>query len=149
MLAGCAALVVVADQVTKQLALDGLSDGPVEVVPGAVTLRLTFNSGGAFGIGGDFPAFFLVATVAIVVTIVFWARRVEDPRLMIPLGLIVGGGLGNLFDRIVRDYGGRVVDFVDFHVWPVFNLADASIVAGVGLILLLNLRSRRPSADGR
>lgn len=143
-----AAIVVAADQVTKQLVLEGLSDGPVELVRGVVTLRLTFNAGGAFGLGGDFPVFFLVATVAIVITIVFWARRVDDPRLMIPLGLIVGGGLGNLFDRIVRDYGGRVVDFVDLHVWPVFNLADASIVAGVGVILLLSLRGRRPEPNG-
>jgi signal peptidase II len=69
---------------------------------------------------------------------------------MLPLGLVLGGGLGNVSDRLIRDTGGRVVDFIDLHVWPVFNLADVSIVTGVGLILIMSARSEREdsAADG-
>ena len=137
-----ASLVAVLDQVTKQLALDGLQDGPVDLLPGVVTLRLAFNSGGVFGLGQGFPLFFLAATSVIIVVVLVWARGVEDARVAAALGLIVGGGIGNLWDRVVRDYGGQVVDFVDLHVWPVFNLADSCIVVGVILVLLFGARAR-------
>jgi signal peptidase II len=136
-----AAIAVLADQVTKQLAVAALGDGPIDLVPGVLTLRLTLNSGGVFGLGQGFPGFFLAATVAIITVVLLWARRLRDSRMAVALGLIVGGGVGNLLDRIVRDLGGRVVDFVDLHVWPVFNLADSCIVVGVGLVLLFGARS--------
>ncbi|CAN5611939.1 N/A [soil metagenome] len=137
-----AGVAVAADQITKELALNGLQDGPIDLVPGAVTLRLAFNSGGVFGLGQGFPLFFLAATVVIIVAVLVWARGIEDVRVAAALGLIVGGGTGNLLDRIVRDYGGRVVDFVDLHVWPVFNVADSCIVVGVALVLLFGARAR-------
>ena len=132
-----AALVIAIDQATKSLALETLADGPVEVIPGVFSLRLTFNSGGAFGLLQGMPGFFLVATVAIIGVILVWARRIEARGWLVALGLVLGGGFGNVIDRVVRDQGGGVVDFLDFHVWPVFNLADSAIVAGVGLLLLL------------
>ena len=139
---GAAAVVVVGlDQLTKELALARLSDGPVDLIDGALTLRLTFNSGGAFGLLQGLPGLFLIATVAVVVAILLWVRKINDPRWMIPLGMVLGGGVGNVLDRLVRNTGGRVVDFIDLHWWPVFNLADASIVIGVGLVLLLSARS--------
>jgi signal peptidase II len=61
--------------------------------------------------------------------------------------MVLGGGLGNLADRIFRATGGRVVDFIDVHVWPVFNVADSSIVVGVLLILLISGRSARPATE--
>jgi signal peptidase II len=134
--------IIVLDQATKQLALSGLDDGPVDLINGALTLRLTYNSGGAFGLLPGLPGFFLIATVVVVVAILLWVRRIEDYRWMVPLGMVLGGGVGNLTDRIVRTTEGRVVDFIDLHWWPVFNLADASIVIGVGLILLLSARTR-------
>lgn len=137
-----AAVVIVLDQVTKELALSALADGPVDLIDGAISLRLTFNSGGAFGLLQGLPGFFLIATLIVVVAILLWVRNIEDPRWMIPLGMVLGGGLGNVVDRVVRDTGGRVVDFIDLHWWPVFNIADASIVTGVGLILLLSVSSR-------
>jgi signal peptidase II len=138
------AIVAALDQITKQLALDGLAGGKsFDIAGGIVTLRLTFNSGGAFGLGQGLPELFLVATVVIVGLILVWVRRLDDPRLVIPLGLVLGGGIGNAIDRIARDTGGRVVDFVDLHVWPVFNLADASITTGVVLLLWMTARSSR------
>jgi signal peptidase II len=134
-LLAAAAVVAGLDQLTKQVALARLADGPVDVVDSILTLRITLNPGGAFGVLQGVPGFFLVATLGIVLFILVWVRRLEDLRSVVPMGMILGGGLGNLFDRLVRDTGGRVVDFVDLHVWPVFNLADASISLGVVLIL--------------
>lgn len=138
-----AAAVVAADQLTKSWALGALADGPVTLIDGVLDLRLTFNPGGAFGILQGLPGFFLVATVAVAVLILVWVRRVEDARWIVPLGMVLGGGLGNLADRVLRDHGGRVVDFIDLHVWPVFNLADSAIVLGALLILLLGRRAAR------
>jgi len=137
-----AALVILADQVTKTLALETLSDRPVNLFGGFVTLRITINSGGAFGVLQGVPGFFLLATIGIVAGILLWARNVEHRGWLIALGLVLGGGVGNVIDRLVRDHGG-VVDFVDLHWWPVFNVADACIVTGVGLLLLLGTRGER------
>lgn len=144
---GVAAAVVGLDQLTKELALEGLADGPTHVLWGAVTLRVTYNSGGAFGVLQGIPGFFLVATVVVVAVIVVWARQLDERAWAVPLGLVLGGGVGNLIDRIFRDPGGRVVDFIDLHWWPVFNLADASIVVGVGVVLLVGVLERRPRAE--
>ncbi len=138
-----AALVVAADQVTKSLAVDRLSDGAVDLIEGAVSFRLALNSGGVFGLGQGLTSVFLVATVVVVGGILLAVRRLDDARWVVPLGLVLGGGMGNLADRLFRDFDGRVVDFIDLHVWPVFNVADSAIVIGVGLLLLLSLRSPR------
>lgn len=144
LLVGTAALVAGLDQATKELALRSLRDGPIDLFGGAVTLRLTYNSGGAFGLLQGLPGLFLVATVVIAGLILVWARGLEERGSAVALGMILGGGLGNVTDRIARDLGGGVVDFVDLHFWPVFNLADSAIVAGVCLVLLIGAR-RRPS----
>jgi signal peptidase II len=142
-LLAAAAGVIAIDQLTKQWAMAGLADGPVDIIDGVLSLTLTYNSGGAFGLLQGLPGFFLVATVAVVGVIMIWAHRLDDARLIVPLGMVLGGGLGNLLDRLFRDPGGRVVDFIDLHVWPVFNLADSSIVVGVVVILLLSARAPR------
>jgi signal peptidase II len=142
-LLAAAAGVIAIDQLTKQWALAALAEGPVDVIDGVLSLTLTYNSGGAFGLLQGLPGFFLVATVAVIGVIMIWAHRLDDTRMIVPLGMVLGGGLGNLWDRIFRDTGGRVVDFIDLHVWPVFNLADSSIVLGVALILLLSARAPR------
>ena len=132
------------DQLTKQLALDRLADGPVHVIDGVLSWNLSYNSGGAFGLLQGFPEFFLVATIVVAGLILIWARSIEGTAHVLPLGLVLGGGLGNVFDRVVRDTGDRVVDFIDLHVWPVFNIADSAIVAGVLALLIVTAR-----ADGQ
>ena len=148
-LLGAAALVLALDQVTKTLALEALSDGPLDLIEGIVTLELSYNSGGVFGVGRGFPGVFLAATIIVTVGILFWARRIEERAWLVPLGLVLGGGLGNLVDRLFRGHDGKVVDFIDLHVWPVFNVADMSIVIGVGLVLLGALRSDRAEKAAR
>lgn len=138
-LLGTAAVVVALDQVTKSLALANLQE-PKHLIEGWLSLRLTYNSGGAFGLMQGLPGFFAVATLIAAVLILVWVRHIEDQGWTIPLGLVLGGGLGNVADRLIRDTGGRVVDFIDLHVWPVFNVADMCIVAGVLLVLFFGTR---------
>lgn len=151
-LLGTAAVVVALDQVTKSLALNALRDGPIDVIPGFLTLRITYNSGGAFGILQGAPLLFLVATIAVMVGILMWAGRIEEPHWLWPFGLVLGGGFGNVADRIFREPGGEVVDFIDVHAgsfgWPLFNVADMAIVTGIGIILLLSARERGEEDGG-
>jgi signal peptidase II len=134
-------LIVALDQVTKHLAVSRLDDGHVvDVIDGILTFRLTYNPGGAFGLGQDQPWFFLIASMVIAVAVIVLARRVDDPRWVLPLGLVLGGGVGNLIDRVFRSPGGRVVDFIDLQVWPLFNVADSAIVVGVMLLFWLSFR---------
>lgn len=135
-----AGVVLIADQVTKSLALANL-ERPKDLIEGWLSLRLTYNSGGAFGLLQGLPGFFAIATLVAAVLILVWVRHLEDHGWTIPLGLVLGGGLGNVTDRLFRDTGGRVVDFIDFHFWPVFNVADMCIVAGVILVLFFGSRS--------
>ena len=136
-----AAIVIALDQITKEIALRSLTDGPVDVIEGVLRWRLAFNPGGAFGVFREHSELFLIATLVVVALILFWARKLDDPRLVVPLGLIVGGGLGNVADRVFRSHDGRVVDFIDLHVWPVFNVADMAVVTGVTLVLILSFRT--------
>ena len=141
-----AAVVVGLDQITKQLALDNLDDGPLHLIEGVLSLDLHFNPGGAFGLLQGFPGFFLVVTLAVSVALLIWAHRLEGDAHLFPVALVLGGGLGNVYDRVLRDTDGRVVDFIDLHVWPVFNLADSCIVIGVLWLLFVTARSKE--SDG-
>ncbi|MBW3594936.1 MAG: signal peptidase II, partial [Actinobacteria bacterium] len=119
-----------------------LGDGDVvRVIDGILTLRLTYNPGGAFGLGQSVPGFFVVASLVIAATIVYLARKVDDPRWLLPLGAVLGGGVGNLIDRFARSPGGQVVDFIDLQVWPLFNVADSAIVVGVSILFFLSFRA--------
>ena len=139
---------VALDQLTKQWALDALSDGNhIDVIEGILRFRLVFNSGGAFGLFQSVPGLFLIATLGIIVAILIGAHKLEDPRWAVPLGMVLGGGLGNALDRLLRDTDGAVVDFVDLHVWPVFNVADMAIVSGALLILLFGWKDTPKEAE--
>jgi signal peptidase II len=111
-------------------------------------LVLTFNRGMSFGLfnagsGLNALVFSLVAA-AIVAGLIYWLRRVTGGFLAVAIGLIIGGAVGNVIDRIRL---GAVVDFLDFHVgawhWPAFNLADSAICVGVAALLLDSLLLRR------
>ena len=143
-----AAVVVIVDQLTKSWVVARLSGGEeIDLLGGLVTLRLALNPGGAFGFGRRFPEFFLAATIVVILILVVWVGRTREAAMAIPLGLVLGGGLGNLIDRVFRDFDGRVVDFVDLGWWPVFNVADSCIVVGVILVMILGSRSDEPDDD--
>ena len=104
-----------------------------------------------FSLGQDLPWFFVFATISVSVVIVATAFRHTKPVTAVALGLVLGGALGNLTDRVVRGPGfsGDVVDFIDLKVWPVFNLADSAIVIGALVLAFGSLaadRSERSAA---
>jgi signal peptidase II len=137
-----AATVLVLDQLTKAWALDALADGPINLV-GSIRLNLTYNTAGAFGLGGAAIPFLALGALVLVIVMAATgtARR---PVLAVALGLVLGGALGNLADRVFRDPGllrGAVVDFVDLRFWPVFNLADAAITSGCLMLLVFGWKA--------
>jgi signal peptidase II len=137
-----AAVVVAVDQATKTWAVHRLSHGPVHVL-WKLDFELAYNSGGAFSLlQGWAPVLAVVAAVAVVMMLRA-VRNVRSVALSIALGLVVGGALGNLSDRIVRPDKGAVVDFVALHFWPTFNVADACIVIGGILAAALIWRGER------
>lgn len=140
-----AAVAYAADRLTKVWAEHVLAGHrPIEVIPGVLRLAYTTNSGGAFGIGGRAPLLFATASILVSVVIVAYSFRMQHALAAVSLGLVLGGALGNLTDRLLRGSGfdGRVVDFIDFRIWPVFNLADGAIVIGAALLLLASAQHR-------
>jgi signal peptidase II len=154
-----AAVVILVDQVTKTLALDHLRtflDGVWVYQPdhlfGSVYLWLTFNSGFAFGLGAGVEPIIEAVVVVLVVVLVFFGRRAARTSTKVDavgLGLLLGGALSNLADRVFRDHGGAVIDFINVaqvgnhEYWPVFNLADSAIVVGA---ITLAIQYSRASA---
>lgn len=136
------------DRVTKLWAEATLPGDPVDLIPGALTLRFTENSGGAFSIGRSAPWFFVGVSTIVSLVIVATAFRHTNRAVAAALGLVLGGALGNLTDRAIRAPGmrGHVVDFIDLHVWPIFNLADSAIVIGAILLAWLGFRGREEEA---
>ncbi len=144
---GLAAILVAftLDQVTKQMALAALGRGDVQsVLPFFFDLRLSFNEGVSFSMFAQTfagrPLALAGISLAMVALLMFLLSRSSTRREVVALGVIIGGALGNVLDRLRM---GAVVDFLDFHVWgyhwPAFNLADAAIVAGVAVLVLTSL----------
>jgi signal peptidase II len=151
LLYSAAALVYALDRLTKVLVERGLRGRPpVELIPGVLELRFTTNPGGAFGLFGGAAWLFVLASVVVVVAVVLSSFRLTSRLPALSLGLVLGGALGNLTDRIIRGPGfsGEVVDFIDLQVWPVFNVADSAIVVGAALLLVSTFR-REPSEPDR
>jgi signal peptidase II len=139
---GTAALVLVLDQLTKHLVVTNLAGRPpVDLIGEVVQLRYTTNSGGAFSLLTGAPLFFGITAIVIVGGIIYASRRAQPLSLLVVLGLVLGGALGNLTDRLLRGEGllrGEVVDFVKVGWWPVFNVADSCVVVG-GILLAIFL----------
>ena len=153
-LALTAGATLAADQITKAVALAALDDGEsVRFIDGVLHWTLQRNPGAAFGIFQRAPVVFTVLAITIVVVIVAAAPRVRDALNAVALGLVLGGALGNLGDRLFRPPGpfrGRVIDFIDFRVWPTFNLADSAVVVGAALLAIASFRAdRRDAAQPR
>jgi signal peptidase II len=145
---GTAAGVVALDQLTKHWALSALADGPIDLI-GSLRLHLVFNDGAAFSVGGGGGRTTLIAVFGLVVAgaIIRMGWKAERRGWALGLGILLGGALGNLVDRALRTgngfLGGRVVDFVDLQWWPVFNVADAALWIGIGVLLLASREARK------
>ena len=137
-----ATVIIVADQLTKSWAVSSLANEPPTHVIWTLQWNLSFNSGMAFsqaqGIG---PVIGVVATL-VIVGLALSLRKIDHPLALVAAGLIIGGALGNLGDRMFRGRGwmhGAVVDFIDFQWFPIFNIADSAITVGGILFALWSL----------
>jgi len=133
----CAGVVMTLDQITKQAAVAIVEPGhPREIIFG-VELANVRNRGVAFGLfggGGDLVVVITIATLALL--LIYFALNTTRPDLWLVVGLVVGGALGNLADRVRI---GSAIDFIDPPVWPAFNLADVAILGGVAWLALMLL----------
>jgi signal peptidase II len=154
-LAALAGLVLAVDQVTKALAVSRLDPArPVPLLGDLLQLRITRNAGAAFSMGTGATWLLTLVAVAIVAVVLRSVRRLGSPGWTLALGLLLGGALGNLVDRLVREPGigrGHVVDFIAYGDLFIGNVADVAIVVAAGLMALLSVRGIRleghPVAD--
>ena len=128
--------VFAADRISKHLVMEHLPAAqPIQVIPGIFHLTLVLNRGAAFGMLQGAAALFILLTVLTVALIIVYALRSKTMSLPVAsgMGLVLGGAVGNLVDRLRFGY---VIDFFDFRVWPVFNIADSAITVGAALLVL-------------
>ncbi|UVF78319.1 signal peptidase II [Gordonia mangrovi] len=142
-LLGIAATVIGLDLLTKTLAVNLLEPGePVRIIGDAVTLRLVRNSGAAFSMAAGYTWVLTIVALLVVIGIIRYSSRLRSAWWVLGLGLVLGGAMGNLADRLFRAPGplrGHVVDFVSVGWWPVFNVADSAVVCGAVLLVVLSL----------
>lgn len=139
---GIAVLVYAVDRVSKWIVQRELAGRPpIDVISGVVRLRYTTNTGGAFGLFGGQAWLFFLATLLVCLVIAAVSTKLTSVPSAAGLGLILGGALGNLTDRLFRGPRG-VIDFIDFKVWPVFNVADSAIVIGALVIVVAGIVRR-------
>ncbi|KDN80590.1 signal peptidase II [Kitasatospora cheerisanensis] len=143
-----AAVVLLADQLTKLWAVSALSHGErLAVVPPLIHFRLLHNPGAAFSVGVGATWVFTLATAGAVVGILYAARRLASGGWALVLGALLGGAVSHLGDRLFREPGpgrGQVVDFIDYGPF-VGNVADIALVCGCAGLVLLSLRFGRPA----
>jgi signal peptidase II len=158
---GFALAIIVLDQITKALILGSadiadprlIPDGYrfAEVIPGILDLTMVRNTGVSFGLfgGGEARWFLTVFSIVVAGALAVWALRTQRRTLITAIGLVMGGAIGNVIDRIRFGY---VVDFIDFSdtgLFPwVFNVADSAITIGVLLLILDSLRPETPAKVG-
>lgn len=143
-LAAVGLAVVVTDQITKAWAISALDDSDIDGPLGS-SLRLVYNTGSAFSFGSGFGPVFGVIAVGVALWLFRFVRDVENKWLVFGLGLIQGGAIGNVLDRLFREgdgfMRGAVIDFIEgAEWWPVFNVADIAIVVGGFVVVLLGSR---------
>jgi len=153
-----AAIVIVLDQLTKQVFWRSFDPGrSADGIDGIFRITLVKNAGAAFGVFEGGRPFFILASLVATVFLIYvgWRLPPADRYKRILLGLILGGAVGNLIDRV---YAGEVIDFLEIgvagHWWPVFNVADVAVSVGAVLLLIYLIRASRehntvePSPEG-
>jgi signal peptidase II len=163
LLLSVAAVVLALDIVTKVIAVKLLPPGqPVSIIGDTVTWTLVRNSGAAFSMATGYTWMLTLIASCVVIGIFWMGRRLVSPWWAVGLGMILGGATGNLVDRFFRAPGplrGHVVDFLSIGWWPVFNVADPSVVGGAILLVVLSVfgfdfdmvgrRNANGATDGR
>ncbi|MFC9790024.1 signal peptidase II [Rhodococcus sp. NPDC127528] len=148
LLIAIAVVVLGLDLVTKIAVVRFVEPGkPIRIVGDVVTLNLIRNPGAAFSMATGMTWLLTLVAIGVVIGVIKIGRTLRSPWWALGLGLVLGGALGNLIDRIFRAPGplqGHVVDFVSVGWWPVFNVADSAIVCGAVLLVVLTLFGFNP-----
>lgn len=137
LLPAVAIVTLVIDQISKWVVMTNFRPGeswnPVAALDRWVSLTYVTNTGAAFGLFPDFGGVFMIIAVVVIVVIIVYYRQLPSDHwlIQVSLGLQLGGALGNLLNRLLY---GHVIDFIDFKVWPVFNVADSSVFVGVVIL---------------
>jgi signal peptidase II len=147
-------VVAVLDQLSKAWALRDLADGHIIDVIWTLQFNLTYNRGMAFSRGTGIGPVIGVIALVVVVMLLLSLRRADNSLTRLATGLIIGGAVGNILDRLFRDSGwmrGAVIDFIDFQWWPVFNIADMAIMIGAAtmIVAMLKYNSQIKRTDGQ
>ncbi|MDP6451976.1 MAG: signal peptidase II [SAR202 cluster bacterium] len=146
LLAVAVAIVLASDQITKAIVRANLSIGESWPAEGLFRFTHGTNTGSAFGLFQDQTFILTIASVAAIGFIIYFYRSQTEGKLItrITIGLLLGGAIGNLIDRLVA---GRVTDFIDVGAWPIFNIADSSIVVGMTLMIATLILTPEESPD--
>ena len=135
------------DFATKTWALASLSSEPRKIIGSFLQFTLVHNSGAAFSFATGFTLVFSLLALAVVVAVVYFAPKITSGGWQLCIGLLLGGVLGNLTDRIFREpsfLNGHVIDWIQIPSWPVFNLADSAICVAAFIAFVLSLRNVPP-----
>ena len=136
------------DFFTKNWAVENLSGAPRQILGSFLQLTLLRNPGAAFSMATGFTIIFTTISFAVVLYIARYAARITSPWWAYVAGLVLGGVLGNLSDRIFREPGflyGHVIDWIEIPNWPIFNVADSSIFVAAGIAILLTIKNISPT----
>jgi len=140
-----AVFVIVADQLTKHWAVNELVDRDIDVF-WTLRFNLSYNTGMAFSRGENFGPIIGVVALGVVVALLLSMKRQPGRLTDVAVGMIIGGAVGNVIDRLFRQEGwlrGGVVDFIDFQWFPIFNIADIGVTVGGALLVIASWRAAR------
>ncbi|WP_427896486.1 signal peptidase II [Kribbella sp. GL6] len=141
---GVGLVVLFLDQLTKALALAHLTPGePVNVIGSLLKFNLIRNSGAAFSLGAGYTPYISAVQIAVAVGVVYLSRKLGSAGWSVAFGLLFGGAVGNILDRIFREpspFHGHVVDFLQTPHWAIFNVADMAVTSAAVLLVIQTLR---------
>lgn len=132
-----ASLIVFLDQLTKLTVRNSLQlNESIPLIKNAFHLTFITNTGSAFGLFKGFNIFFVLFSIIVITAIFYYTAKIREKEkgLQFALGLLLGGTIGNLIDRLAY---GHVIDFIDLRVWPVFNIADSAVTIAVGFLIVM------------
>ena len=135
------------DFATKAWALQSLTSEPRKVIGSFLQFTLVYNSGAAFSFATGFTILFTLLALAVVITTIYFAPKINSRGWQLTIGLLLGGVLGNLTDRIFREpsfLSGYVIDWIQLPHWPVFNIADSAICIAAAISFGLSMRNVPP-----
>jgi signal peptidase II len=144
---GVGLLILFLDQLTKALALAHLTPGePVNVIGTLLKFNLIRNSGAAFSLGSGYTPYISAIQIAVALGVIYLSRRLGSAGWAVAFGLLFGGAVGNILDRIFREpspFHGHVVDFLQTPHWAIFNVADMAVTSAAALLVIQTLRGIR------